>query len=178
MSKRKLVLYISMSLDGFIATNEDDLSWLSVVEKEGEDYGYEEFNKSVDTYIVGRVTYETILKLTGGVFPQADQYKCYVLTRQARASENGVSFYNGNIEDLVGKLKKEDGKNIYCDGGGQIVKLLMQKNLIDEYIISIIPIILGDGKRLFLGETPGIKLKASSVKKFETGLVQVRYQKE
>jgi len=51
---RKVVLYISMSLDGFIATKDDDLSWLSIVEKEGEDYGYAEFTKEVDTYIVGR----------------------------------------------------------------------------------------------------------------------------
>lgn len=178
MSSRKVILYISMSLDGFIATKDDDLSWLSVVEKEGEDYGYENFNKTVDTYIVGRLTYDTVLKLTGGAFPPANQHKCYVITRQARSSENGVTFYNGPIEDLIGRLKNEEGKNIYCDGGGEIVKLLMQKDLIDEYIISIIPVILGDGKRLFLGDTPGIKLKALSSKKYDTGLIQLHYKKE
>ena len=67
-----------MSLDGFLATNDDDLSWLSVVEKEGEDYGYAEFNKTVDTYIVGRKTYETVLKLTGGSFPTSEQHKCSI----------------------------------------------------------------------------------------------------
>ncbi len=178
MGTRKVILYISMSLDGFIATKDDDLSWLSVVEKEGEDYGYENFNKTIDTYIVGRVTYDTILKLTGGVFPQADRFECYVITSQAREIENGVTFYNGDIENLISKLKSKEGKNIYCDGGGQIAKLLMQKNLIDEYIISIIPIILGDGKRLFLGETPEIKLKVLSSKKYDTGLVQLHYKKE
>ncbi len=178
MSDRKLVLYISMSLDGFIATKDDDLSWLSIVEKEGEDYGYVKFNKSVDTYIVGRTTYDTILKLTGGIFSQADQYDCYVITRQNRESEKGVTFYNGDIEDLIAKLKSEKGKNIYCDGGGQIVKLLMEKNLIDEYIVSVIPIILGDGKRLFLGGTEKIKLKAKPSKDFDTGLIQLHYEKE
>ncbi len=178
MGKRKVILYISMSLDGFIATKDDDLSWLSVVEKEGEDYGYENFNKTVDTYIVGRVTYDTILKLTGGVFPPADQHSCYVITRESREGKNGVTFYNGNIADLIGELKNRNGKNIYCDGGGEIVKLLMQKNLIDEYIVSIIPIILGGGKRLFLGETPEIKLKVLSSKKYNTGLVQLHYKKE
>ena len=150
MDKRKLILYISMSLDGFIATEDDDLSWLSIVEKDGQDYGYKSFIESVDTYIVGRITYDNILKLTGGVFPQAKDYKCYIITRQERKSENGVTFYNGKIEDLIGELKNEDGKNIYCDGGGEIVKLLMEKNLIDEYIVSIIPVILGNGKRLFI----------------------------
>lgn len=178
MNKRKLIVYISMSLDGFIATKDDDLSWLSIVEKEGEDYGYAKFNESVDAYIVGRKTYDTILKLTGGILPQADRHKCYVITRHQRESENGVTFYNGDIEDLVNGLKKGEGKNIYCDGGAEIVKLLMKKDLIDEYIISVIPIILGDGKRLFSGEIPGIKLKAMPSKQFETGLVQLHYLRE
>jgi len=175
MSNRKVILYISMSLDGFIATKDDGLDWLSIVEKKGEDYGYLETHKNTDTYIVGRKTYDTVLKLTGGVFPQAIQYKCYIITRQNRAPENSITFYNGDIETLITKLKSEEGKNIYCDGGAQIVKLLMEKNLIDEYIVSVIPIILGDGKRLFLGETPSINLKAVSSKHFETGLIQLRY---
>ncbi len=178
MSSRKLILYISMSLDGFIAANDDDLSWLSIVEKEGEDYGYTKFNEGVDTYIVGRKTYDTILTLTGGVFPQAEQHKCYVITRQQRESENGVTFYTGDIEELINNLKKEGGKNIYCDGGGEIVKLLMENNLIDEYIVSVVPVILGDGKRLFIGETPRVNLKAMPIKQFESGLVQLHYKKE
>jgi dihydrofolate reductase len=164
-----------MSLDGFIATKDDGLDWLSIVEKEGEDYGYTATHQNTDTYIVGRKTYETVLKLTGGSFPQAQMYKCYIMTRQNRADENGVTFYNGDIETLINELKSQEGKNIYCDGGGQIVQLLMQKDLIDEYIISIIPIILGDGKRLFLGETPQISIRLLSSKQFETGLMQLKY---
>ena len=64
-----------MSVDGFIATKDDDLSWRSMVEKEGEDYGYEKFNKYVDTYIVGRKMYDVVLKLTGGVFSQCETLK-------------------------------------------------------------------------------------------------------
>ena len=138
-----------MSLDGFLATKDDDLSWLSVVEREGQDYGYGAFNETVDTYLVGRKTYNVVLQLTGGTFPAAEKHNCYVITRQERASENGVTFYNGDIAELIQKLKSEDGKNIYCDGGGQIVKLLTDKNLIDEYRISVIPTIQGDSKRLF-----------------------------
>ena len=174
---RELILYISMSLDGFIATEEDDLSWLSAVEKEGEDYGYSAFNETVDTYIVGRITYEKVLELTGGVFPQAAKHQCFVLTREIREPENGVTFYNGEIGELIGELKCRDGKNIYCDGGGQVVKLLMEKNLIDEYVISIIPVMLGKGKRLFMGGTPTIPLRTLPVKYFDTGLVQLRYRK-
>lgn len=167
-----------MSLDGFLAAKDDDISWLSVVEKEGEDYGYHAFNKTVDTYIVGRITYETILKLTGGTFPPAEQFKCYVITRQERESENGVTFFNGDIVKLITELKNKDGKNIYCDGSGQIVKLLTQKNLIDEYLISVIPIILGDGKRLFEGGTPMINLKTLESKQYDSGLISLHYQKK
>lgn len=175
---RKVILFISMSLDGFIATKDDDISWLSMVEKEGEDYGYNELQNRVDTYIVGNTTYQTILKLTNGVFPQAELYDCYVITRQKIADKDGIIFYNGDIGKLIQRLKKEEGKDIYCDGGGQIVKLLQEKNLIDEYVISILPILLGDGKRLFLGENETrIKLKLEETKSFDTGLVQVRYKR-
>lgn len=175
---RKLVLYISMSVDGFLATKDDDLSWLSIVEKEGEDYGYADFYKDVDTYIVGKTTYDTILKLTGGVLPQAEKLKCYVITRQTIEPIDGVEFYSGDLETLVNKLKAEEGKSIVCDGGGQIVKLLMEKNLIDEYNISVIPTFLGDGKRLFMGEINSINLKSLPSKQYESGLVQLHYVKQ
>lgn len=178
MNDRKLILYISMSLDGFLATNDDDLSWLSIVEKEGEDYGYVAFNETVDTYIVGSITYEKVLSMTGGTFPPANQHKCYVITRQNREDDNGVTFYNKGIENLIHELKSNKGKNIFCDGGATVVKMLMDKNLIDEYRIAIIPIILGDGKRLFKGETPRINLEAIASKQYDSGLITVRYKKK
>lgn len=177
MPNRKLILYISMSLDGFIATKDDDLSWLSIVEREGEDYGYANFSKTVDTYIVGRTTYDTVLGMTGGKFPQAEKYKCYVITRQNRSDENGVTFFNGKLDGLIHEIKSKEGGDIYCDGGSVIVKMLMEHNLIDEYIISVIPIMLGDGKRLFRGETPRINLTAVSSKQYDSGLIQLHYMK-
>ena len=177
MNNRKLILYISMSVDGYLATEDDGLDWLSLVDREGEDYSYFSFVESVDTYIVGRKTYEVVMKLTNGVFAQADQFKCFVITSQKREDENGVTFYNGDLEELILKLKKENGKNIYCDGGAQVVKTLMDKNLIDEYIISVIPTLLGSGKRLFVGGTPPINLKPLPSKYYESGLVQLHYEK-
>ncbi|HAW51073.1 MAG TPA: dihydrofolate reductase [Flavobacteriales bacterium] len=178
MSKRKLIVFISMSLDGYIATKDDDLSWLSVVESEGEDYGYEDFNQTVDTYLVGRKTYDVVKKLTGGTFPPAQRHTCYVITRHRHEPENGVNFYTGKIEDLIAEIRKEKGKNIYCDGGGQIVTLLMQKNLIDEYKIAVIPVLLGDGKRLFHGGAPMIKLKPLPSKQYDSGLIMLNYARK
>ena len=176
MNKRKVILYISMSLDGFIATQDDDLSFLSIVEKEGEDYGYTEFSKQIDTYIVGRKTYDKVIELVG-YFPAAKDYDCYVITRQQIPNVKNVTFYNGDIIELIEALQAQEGKHIYCDGGGEIVKLLMDDDLIDEYIISVIPTILGDGKRLFVGNTSSRKLKLISLKEYDTGLVQFTYQR-
>jgi len=113
MNNRKVVLYISQSLDGFIATNEDDLSWLSIVEKEGLDYGYNQILERCDTYLVGRKTYDVILNLTGGDFPQAKLFDCYVITRQGRKAENGVIFYTGIIEDLIHGLKSQNQEKTF-----------------------------------------------------------------
>ena len=178
MTDRKLIMYISMSLDGFLATKDDNIDWLSIVDKEGEDYGYTEFSSTCDTYIIGKTTYDVVLKLTGGEFPQAEQMKCYVITRQELEDKDGITFYNGDLEELINKIKSEEGKNIYFDGGSLVAKLLMEKNLIDEYIISVIPTILGDGKRLFRGETARIPLDLVKTKHYESGLIQLHYKRQ
>ena len=173
---RKVVLYISMSLDGFMATEGDDLSWLSMVKKEGEDYGYSSFTESVDTYIVGRKTYDKVVEMVGE-FPQRNQFDCYVISRNEHLQADGINFYSGDLTTLIQDLKQQEGKNIYCDGGGEIVKLMMQQDLIDDYIVSIIPTILGKGKRLFLGIDDALNIKLVDTKPYDTGLVQLKYQR-
>jgi dihydrofolate reductase len=174
---RKVKLYISMSVDGFLATSDDDLSWLSKVERPGEDYGYAAFTATVDTYLVGRRTYDKVVEMVGSL-PQAESWQCYVLTRQEIPDQPNLEFYRGDIEVLIQRLKSEEGKGIYCDGGGQVVQLLMEKNLIDEYIISVIPLMLGEGKRLFLGGVPSLDLQLKQVNTFPSGLVQLHYVRE
>ena len=166
-----------MSLDGFIATNDDDLSWLSIVDREGEDYGYSAFTKTVENYIVGRKTYEKVQKMIGS-FPPAQQFTCYVISRTRAGEEDGLIFYNGDITALVENLKKTSAKNIYCDGGGEIVKLLMASDLIDEYIVSVIPVILGDGKRLFNGGVKGLDIELTGSRQYPSGLVQLAYRRK
>lgn len=171
---RKLVVYIAASLDGFIAKPNDDLSFLSMVEKEGEDYGYADFVSTIDTVIVGRKTYDWVVK--NWHFPHADK-KTYVITRTKSPDEGNISFYSGDLTDLVNRLKSESGKDIFCDGGGQIVNELLRSNLVDEIIVSIIPVLVGDGVRLFETGIPEQKLELVSVKSFETGLVQLHYKR-
>ncbi len=174
---RKLIVYISMSLDGYLATKEDDLSWLSMVEDGEEDYGYQAFNETVDTYIVGRRTYDIVRQLSGGVFPPAQRHTCYVITSQEQAPMEQVHFYQQDPTLLVAQLKQEPGKNIYCDGGAQLLQTFLKADLIDEFIISVIPILLGAGKRLFLGDHHNFPLKLVSSKAYPKGLVQLHYRR-
>lgn len=165
-----------MSVDGFIATNNDRLDFLDAFSDTGEDYGYTEFTSQVDTYIVGRKTYDVVCGLTGGSFPPANQFKCYVLSKTRSGEENGITYYSGDIEELVESIKSKPGKHIYCDGGGEIVRLLLEKNLIDELIISVLPILLGDGKRLFPGADLDLKqLTAAEPVRYKSGIVQLKY---
>ena len=162
-----------MSLDGFIAKENDDISFLDAVAVENEDYGYNEFYQSIDAVIMGRKTYDKINSLVEE-FPHKE-VTTYVITRTKRKPIDNVEFYSGQIVDLVESLKKEDGKDIYVDGGSEIVNLLLQNNLIDEMIISIIPIILGTGIRLF-NQNNEYKLELVQSKQFESGLVKLHYK--
>lgn len=173
--ERKVVLYIAASLDGYIAKPNDDLSFLSIVEKEGEDYGYLEFIKTVDTVILGRKTYDWIMKQVPE-FVHEDKVT-YVVTRTERPELGNTRFYTGDLKELLFRLKHEEGSNIFIDGGAQLVAELLKLKLIDEFIISIIPIMVGSGIRLFQDNLPEQNLQLLEVKHFDTGLVQLHYKR-
>lgn len=175
---RKLSLFIATSLDGYIAKPNDDLSFLKLVEKEGEDYGYKEFTDTIDTLIIGRKTYDYVLKEIGPSFYDNGQRDVYVITRTPRPTIGRTRFYTGNLADLVAQLKSENGKNIYCDGGADVINELLKNDLIDELIISIVPVLLGNGTRLFKDERPEQLLAFVEAKTFDTGLVQLHYKRK
>ena len=175
---RKLSLFIAMSLDGYIAKPNDDLSFLNMVEQEGEDYGYTEFTNEVDTLIVGRKTYDYVLKEIGPSHYDNGERDVYVITRTERPQVGRTMFYTGDITHLVKRLKSENGKNIYCDGGAEIINELFKNDLIDELIISVIPILVGDGIKLFQDGRPQQLLEFIQVKTFETGLTQLHYTRK
>lgn len=172
---RKVILYIATSLDGYIAKPNDDLSFLSIVQKEGEDYGYLDFIKSVDTVILGRKTYDWVMTQVPE-FPHADK-NAFIVTRTERPSIGTTNFYTGKLKDLILKLKTEQGKSIFIDGGAEIVNELLKENLIDEFIISIIPVLVGNGTKLFKDGRPEQILELVSIKQFDKGLTQLHYKR-
>jgi len=175
---RKISLFIAMSLDGYIAQPNDDLSFLKLVEKEGEDYGYAEFTSTIDTLIIGRRTYDYVLKNVGSSHYDNGQRDVYVITRTEKPNVGRTTFYTGNLTALVKRLKSENGKNIYCDGGAEVINELLKYDLIDELIISVIPILLGSGTRLFKNGRPEQTLELVTTKAFDTGLIQLYYTRK
>lgn len=176
MTGRKVILFIAASLDGYIATPDEDLSFLSIVQEEGEDYGYGEFISGVDTVIMGRKTYDWIMKEVKE-YPHKDM-DSYIITRTSRPDKKRIKFYAGNLKELIQKLKNENGRNIFIDGGAEIIDILLKDNLIDEFIISIIPILLGDGIRLFKDARPELRLRLMHSECYRSGLVQLHYRAE
>ena len=175
---RTLSLYIATSLDGYIAKPNDDLSFLKLVEKEGEDYGYAEFTSTIDTIILGRKTYDWVLKEIGASHYDNGERNVYVITRTERPDVGKTKFYTGDLTELVRQLKSENGKNIYCDGGAEIVNELLKNDLIDELIISVVPVLVGDGTRLFKDGRPEQQLELVNTKTFDTGLTQLHYRRK
>ena len=176
MINRQVILYIAISLDGYIAKDNDDISFLSVVQTHGEDYGYSDFIKTVDTVIMGRKTYDKVLSF-GMEFLHSDK-KYYVLSRQKKGTDKNTEFYNGDIGQLITTIRKTTGKNIFIDGGAEIVFELMKQNLIDKFIISVIPHLIGGGVTLFKSGRPEQNLKLIRSMTFPSGLVQLWYDKK
>lgn len=172
---RKAIVFIAASLDGFIAGPGDNLQFLSAVEHPDQDYGYHKLIESIDTVIMGRKTFDAVRSL-GHTHPHPEK-ELYVITQSMRKPESGIHFYSGAINGLVEELKDmEGGKNILIDGGARVINSLLSFRLIDELIISTIPILLGDGIRLFREGRPEQKLELLSSNSFETGLVQNHYK--
>lgn len=171
MADRKVILYIASSLDGYIARKNGDVDWLSIVEAESEDYGYKAFYQTIDTVLLGRKTYEQVL--TFGDFPYR-QKACYVFSSTSQSNTDDVQFINSDIVSFVNDLKKREGKDIWLVGGSELTKTFMTHDLIDEYIISIIPMILGEGIPLF-ANCGSQHLKLIDTKRYASGLVQLHY---
>lgn len=175
---RKLSLYIATSVDGYIAQPNDDLSFLKIVEKEGEDYGYAAFTATIDTIIIGRKTFDYVVQEIGASHYDNGERDVYVITRTEKSDTNRIKFYTGDLTELVNTLKNKNGKDIYCDGGAEVINELLKNDLIDELTISIVPILLGNGTRLFKDGRPEQILEFVTAKTFDTGLTQLYYKRK
>jgi len=172
---RKVVLYIAMSLDGYIAKEDDNIDFLSLVQTSGEDFGYADFTSGVDTVIWGRKTYDKVLSF-GVEFPHTDK-KVWVFSRARSGKDEHVEYFN-DVRALIHRLKQQPGKDIYCDGGAEVVHELLRYSLLDRLVVSVIPHLLGSGISLFKNGRPEQPLTFKRSVSFPSGLVQLWYDKK
>lgn len=167
---RKVVLYIAASLDGFIAEPEESLDWLTNVKGQG-DNGYEKFYETVDTILMGGRTYRWVME--HGEFPYAGK-ECYVFSRQNQPDTEFVQFCRGSCTELVRELQGREGKNIWLEGGRELVRQFLNERLVDEIILTIAPVILGKGIPLFSGLEQETNLRLTEMKRYGQ-FAQLRY---
>jgi dihydrofolate reductase len=160
-----------MSLDGFIARENGSIDWLDAVQVPDEDYGFRQFFDGVDALIVGRRAYETALGFDP--WPYAGK-RCVVMTHTAPESRHGEVFVSGDPVAAVDRLGAVGVKCIYVDGG-VVISAFLQVGLIDDLTISIVPVLLGNGRQLFARNEIERSLTLVTSRAYESGLVQIRY---
>lgn len=144
---RKIKLFIAMTLDGYIATLDDSLDWLMKINGEG-DNGYGDFMKDIDTVIMGRTTYDWVMNEMNDDYPYKEQVS-YVYTHQPRDNTAYIIYTAEAIHSLGERLKRTSGKDIWIVGGGQLICDFLEAGLVDEMTLTISPVLLGKGIRLF-----------------------------
>ncbi|MEK4425510.1 dihydrofolate reductase family protein [Solibacillus sp. FSL K6-1523] len=172
-NQRKLMLFIATSLDGYIATKNDTLEWLFKVEGEG-DNGYSAFYDTVDTVLMGKRTYDWIKENMSDGFPYLDK-QCYVFSRSAQGENEEVTFIQDDILNFTNKLKEQDGKNIWLVGGGELLHSFIKEKVVDEFIITVAPTIIGNGIPLFKEHEFNLELSLKGIQQFNQ-FVELHYE--
>ena len=175
---RRVIAHLAASADGYIAGPNGELDWLTSrpAPKGTGFYGMNAFMKSIDTSILGRKTYEESLRM-GATF-DAKKGRAIVFSRHPRPANApaGVEFASGNIGSFVKELRDQPGKDIWLMGGGEIIASFLDASAIDEIVVSVVPVFIGDGIPLIARRHRHTPLELLSVEQFEDGLVQLRYR--
>lgn len=171
----KISLYIASSLDGYIAGCDGNIEWLNPMKEDGEDYGYNNFYESIDAIAMGRKTYDAIKDTD---LSQYDGKGVFVFTnRELSSHKSSLYFVKIGPREFVHDLTNRGLKHLWLVGGGELIRLFINESLVDEYIISIVPILLGEGTPLFLQPFNEQAIELVSSKEYKTGLIQLTYRK-
>lgn len=173
--ERKIIVYIATSADGFIARVDGGVDWLNRPRPAGN-YGMSEFFRSIDTILWGRKTYDMSLGM-GGVKGYGPKVKHYVIThRPPESPSSDVRFVNEPIGPFAKRLRAEEGNDIWLMGGGGLIASFLDAGEIDEFIIHVIPIFIGEGIPLIQPRHRLVPLALNSARTFSDGVVRLHYR--
>lgn len=169
---RNIVLGVGISLDGYIARPDGAVDFLFMP----KDYSMGPFFKTIDAAILGRKTYDVAKKMGGGGFGGKTEY--YVMSRTLPPGEReGLIFTNESPAELVAKLRKKKGKNIWLMGGGELARDFLKADLVDELYLGIVPVLIGEGLPLFPPGFPQRNFALVENKTFSRGLIALKYKR-
>jgi dihydrofolate reductase len=178
-ARRKIIVYIATSADGYIARPDGDVEWLNRRPRTA-DYGMREFYPSIDTILWGRKTYDWLLdyyKKKGrkrGMFDT--KVANYVFSRRPpRKAQPGVEFVSEPVKAFAERLRATPGKHIWMMGGGGLIGSFLDAGEIDEFDIHVIPNFIGEGIPLVAPRHRDVPLRLRSARKYPDGVVRLRY---
>ncbi len=174
---RKVIIYLAISLDGYISDTLEKMDWLKGDGSEPDHLGsYNDFYATIDTIIMGKNTYDLINQtLSPNAWPYPHK-KTYVFTHKHITPQKDIEFLSADLTTFVNNLKQQKGKDIWVCGGASIAMQLLQLDLVDKITLTIVPTILGDGIKFFQKFNQSIQLKLIDIKSYN-GFVDLTYQK-
>lgn len=167
----RISVFIATSVDGYIATRQGDLAWLEESADPGEDYGFDTFLDSVDAIAMGRGTYDHIAELDP--LPFGDR-PVYVFTSRPPEVRPGVTFWAVGPHEAAQRWQEQDFARVYLDGG-RVISDFLAEGLVDDMLLTTVPILLGDGLPLFHAVNRRTSLALLHTQTFASGLVTRRY---
>ena len=181
-ARRKIIVYIASSADGYIARPNGDVEWLNRRPRT-LDYGMREFYRTIDTILWGRKTYDWLLDYnkkkgrTKGLFDA--KLTNYVFSRKPpKRAAPGVEFVTEPVKAFAQRLRATPGKYIWMMGGGGLIASFLDAGEIDEFDIHIVPVFIGEGIPLVAPRHRDVPLRLRSAKKYPDGVVRLRYEVE
>lgn len=170
------IVFIATSIDGYIAKENGSIDWLNEFAENGSsDFGYSQLISRVDAIVMGRNTYEKVLELTNE-WPYSK--KVFVLSNSLKEPKkelaDKVEVVSGELKDILSNIKSSGFENLYIDGG-QVIQQFLREYLIDELILTRMPILLGGGISLFGDLKESIKPEHCSTEVHSCGIIQTRY---
>jgi dihydrofolate reductase len=179
-ARRKIIVYIATSADGYIARPDGDVEWLNRRPRT-VDYGMREFYRTIDTILWGRSAYDWLLNYyqkkgkTKGLF-DAKLANCVFSRTPPKRAARGVEIVTEPLKVFAQRLRTTPGKHIWMMGGGGLIASFLDAGEIDEFDIHVIPVFIGEGIPLVAPRHRDVPLRLRSAKKYPDGVVRLRYE--